>query len=490
MEEDFTKRRLQRRLLRTAVLASVDVIGIYTAFVLGFVIREAYPKPMAHHVSLLSFCVFAVAAVPLWVTIFAGCGLYSARQSDRRSAFFGRVVVSVVLGVMVLIVVDYLMTQVQLFPSHAVPLIALVAGVVLLLGGRLLVLLAMRPVYARNRGIHHIVLIGADELAERLSAELRRLPANRVVAAVSPSADGRWLSGNVPVFATLQQALDVQNIRVDEIVQADSKLPRDEIVQLMAQAHARGIGYRFVPDMFGIYASSATVSTIGGVPVMEVRLTSLDGWATVVKRLVDIVGAFVGLVLLAPLMLGVALAVKLHDPEGPVLYRQRRLGRGGVPISLFKFRSMMWKYSTGVDRPFQTAQQAFIALGRADLVEEFNAKQKVDDDPRVSRLGVFLRRTSLDELPQLFNALLGHVSLVGPRPIVLEELERYGEHRHSFLALKPGITGLWQVSGRSDLGYEQRVQLDMAYVENWSHLLDLVILARTVRTVAARRGAY
>jgi lipopolysaccharide/colanic/teichoic acid biosynthesis glycosyltransferase len=173
-----------------------------------------------------------------------------------------------------------------------------------------------------------------------------------------------------------------------------------------------------------------------------------------------------------------------------VLYRQQRLGRGGQAIGVFKFRSMLWEYSTGADRPYQTAEQAFIAMGREDLVEEFAVDQKVADDPRVSALGKFLRRTSLDELPQLFNSLLGHLSLVGPRPITPVELDRYGAHQRSFLALKPGITGLWQVSGRSDVGYDQRVKLDVFYAENWSTLLDVTILARTFTTVAARRGAY
>ena len=122
----------------------------------------------------------------------------------------------------------------------------------------------------------------------------------------------------------------------------------------------------------------------------------------------------------------VATLVKMHDPAGPVLYRQQRLGKGGRMIGVYKFRSMLWEYSTGADRPYKTAEEAFVAMGRADLVEEFAINQKVDDDPRVTPLGALLRRTSLDELPQLLNSLLGHLSLVGPRPITQVELERYG----------------------------------------------------------------
>lgn len=207
------------------------------------------------------------------------------------------------------------------------------------------------------------------------------------------------------------------------------------------------------------------------------------------KRLIDVAGATTGLLLLAPVLLCLMVVVKLHDPAGPVFYRQSRLGQAGRMIKVLKFRTMRWQYSTGPDRPFKTAQEAFVAMGRADLLEEFEVAQKVADDPRVSPLGAFLRRTSLDELPQLLNALLGDLSLVGPRPIVQQELVRYGEHGATFLAAKPGITGLWQVSGRSETTYDERVRLDVSYVRNWNILLDLVILVRTVVVVAAKRGA-
>ena len=207
------------------------------------------------------------------------------------------------------------------------------------------------------------------------------------------------------------------------------------------------------------------------------------------KRLIDVAGATAGLLLLAPVLLVLVLVVKLHDPAGPVFYRQNRLGQGGKLIKVLKFRTMRWQYSTGPDRPYKTAQEAFVAMGREDLLEEFEVAQKVAEDPRVSPLGAFLRRTSLDELPQLLNALFGDLSLVGPRPIVQQELVRYGEHGETFLAAKPGITGLWQVSGRSETTYDERVRLDVSYVRNWNILLDLVILVRTVVVVAAKRGA-
>jgi exopolysaccharide production protein ExoY len=208
------------------------------------------------------------------------------------------------------------------------------------------------------------------------------------------------------------------------------------------------------------------------------------------KRVVDVVGALTGLILLAPLFAIVALLIKVSDPTGPVFYRQNRLGHLGRPIGVLKFRTMRWAYSTGPDRPFHTAQAAFVAMGREDLLAEFELTQKVADDPRVSALGALLRRTSLDELPQLVNVLLGHLSLVGPRPITAPELEKYGRHGDTFLTAKPGVTGLWQVSGRSETTYDERVRLDLTYIRTQSAVLDLMILFRTVAVVLAQRGAH
>jgi exopolysaccharide production protein ExoY len=232
------------------------------------------------------------------------------------------------------------------------------------------------------------------------------------------------------------------------------------------------------------------LGTLAGIQFIEIRLTPLEGWGRVAKRIFDLAGAILGIIVLSPLLVLVALLVKLRDPKGPILYRHRRLSRNGSIVEVLKFRTMLWRYCDGPDRPFKSAEETFAAMGRPDLVEEFKISQKVEHDPRVSRLGVFLRRSSLDELPQLFNVLLGHMSLVGPRPIVEDELDHYGEQSAIFLALKPGITGLWQISGRSDISYEDRVKLDIYYVENWNLLLDIKILFKTVMTILSGRGAY
>ena len=491
MSRSFALTRVQRQMALTAVTVVVDVLALFVACLAAYELRAATPKPYAQFVAFGQFALCVGIAAPAWALIFAACGLYSTRQSYGRFTEATRVLAAVGVGAAALILIDYFWLGLPLFPGRAVPVYSFVFGATLVLAARFALRAVLRRLHARGHALHNVVVVGTGPVAERVAASLMRSGrGHAIVAAVSRTEAGGVFLGDRPVYATIEQALDSHRVRIDEIIQTDTTLSREESTRLMTLANDLSMGYRFVPDMFGVFAASSTMSTVDGIPVMEVRLTSLDGWATVGKRVVDVVGSLAGLFLLSPLFVTVAALVKITDPAGPVLYRQQRLGRGGRFVGVFKFRSMLWEYSTGPDRPYQTAEQAFLAMGREDLIEEFAQEQKVADDPRVSSLGKFLRRTSLDELPQLFNSLLGHLSLVGPRPITSAELARYGAHQRSFLALKPGITGLWQVSGRSDVGYDQRVKLDVFYAENWSTLLDVTILARTLTTVAARRGAY
>ncbi len=491
MSEISALSRVQRQMAFTAINVVIDVLALFVACIGAYELRVSTPKPWAQYVSLGQFTFWVSIAAPAWALIFAGCGLYSTRQSWGRFTELTRVLAGIGIGIAALVLSDYFWLGLPLFPGRAVPVYAFAFGTVLVMAGRYAMRFALRRAHTRGRALHNVIVVGTGPIAERVASSLMRSGrGHSIVASVSESEAGGVFLGDRPVYATIEQALASHRVRIDEIVQTDTTLSRTEATRLMTLASDLGMGYRFVPDLFGVFAASSTMSTVDGIPVMEVRLTSLDGWATVGKRVVDVVGSLVGLILLAPLFLTVAALVKITDPTGPVLYRQQRLGRGGRAIGVFKFRSMLWEYSTGATRPYKTAEEAFVAMGREDLVEEFALEQKVADDPRVSNLGKFLRRTSLDELPQLINSLLGHLSLVGPRPITPAELDRYGVHQRSFLALKPGITGLWQVSGRSDVGYDQRVKLDVFYAENWSTLLDVTILARTLTTVAARRGAY
>jgi lipopolysaccharide/colanic/teichoic acid biosynthesis glycosyltransferase len=213
--------------------------------------------------------------------------------------------------------------------------------------------------------------------------------------------------------------------------------------------------------------------------LIELQMPRLHLAQVILKRTVDVVLSALGILLLAPLLVAVAVGVKVESP-GPVFFRQKRLGLGGEPFTIFKFRSMR-----------KDAEE--ILAGNEELNrrhQENGFKLPESEDPRISAFGAFLRKSSLDELPQLFNVLKGDMSLVGPRPIVVPELEHYGEGASTFLAVRPGVTGQWQINGRSEVGYPQRALLDIDYIREWSLGSDLDILVRTVPAVIRRKGAH
>ncbi|MBO0884920.1 MAG: sugar transferase, partial [Mycobacterium sp.] len=400
---------------------------------------------------------------------------------------------------MALVVVDYLHPLGQrIFPARAIPVYAVPLIIVFVSVCRLFARALVRYVQRRGYALRDVVIVGSGPLAERVRTVLTK-PANgyRIAGVVAAEHDGDPLWGDVPVFTSLEAALDKLGGSVEEVVQVDPDIDRTAIERMMSLTTSHGITYRFVPNEYGVYAAASSMTTIAGVPMMNVRLTSLDGWGAVGKRAFDIIGAASLIVLLSPLFLFVAAAVKITDPAGPIFYRNPRIGRGGTTIKILKFRSMMWQYSTGPGRDYATADEALRAMGRPDLADQFIREMKVHNDPRITRIGHFIRRTSLDELPQLFDVLRGRMSLIGPRPVPVEDFVHYSEElvaiggqRANYLALKPGMTGLWQVSGRSSVSYQERVKLDIYYSANWSMKLDLAILARTPGAVFARRGAY
>ena len=212
---------------------------------------------------------------------------------------------------------------------------------------------------------------------------------------------------------------------------------------------------------------------------MEIKHNLLDPWARAIKYVLDLSATVVGGLLISPLLIAITIAIKLDSP-GPAFYAHRRVGIGGNHFRCWKFRTMHTNAEQLLNRFLQ---------GKPDLQAEWEQNFKLRNDPRVTRVGRFLRKTSLDELPQLWNVLRGEMSLIGPRPIVEAEISRYGTVYEMYQRIKPGISGFWQVSGRSDTSYAERVKLDAYYVHNWSVWLDLVILVRTVGCVILGRGA-
>lgn len=326
-----------------------------------------------------------------------------------------------------------------------------------------------------------ISVIGAGQTAAMAIHHLRAHPAyglNPVAAYDDNQALHSTMLHGVPILGTLEEAITYPRTE-----QALVSIPgaRAEAQQRIINATYAAFPHTWViPDLFGIPNQALQPHNIGSVASLEVRNNLRSVQARTLKRTIDLLGSGLGVLLLLPILMLIALAIKLDTP-GPSVYRARRLGRNGESFDCFKFRSM-----------HRDAEAKLKSVLDSDpkLKAEFEATHKLKNDPRVTRVGNFLRKTSLDELPQLVNVLLGTMSLVGPRPIVQGEIAKYGEIYAVYKQVRPGMTGYWQANGRSDTSYDERVGMDNFYVTNWTPWLDMVVLIQTFKVVFMGKGAY
>jgi len=291
----------------------------------------------------------------------------------------------------------------------------------------------------------------------------------------------------VPVVADVAGLPEaIRETGANEVIITDPTLSGDMLFEVMMRVGRRGVEFRVAPSLFNCLPRKTEVDQIGVLPVITLFREPLSQGARVVKRAFDLAAAALALVLLSPLWVLMALLIKL-DSKGPVLYRQERVGMDGRIFLFLKFRTMRTGADDRIHREFQ--RQYIEGRPETNLGDSVRPVYKLHDDPRVTRTGRWLRRTSLDELPQLLNVLRGDMSLVGPRPPIPYEVEAYALWHRKRLDMKPGMTGLWQVSGRNRLSFDEMVRLDLFYIENWSLWLDLKIMLRTL-PVLLRGEAY
>ena len=466
-------RALLRRLASIAALLTIDVcglaLGLYVALVLRWLYYEhelpLWGVPWEAEEQWLPFLAL------ITVLVFWQAGLYAERE---HRAGVGRVVSSLVLVAVLTVVfawgVDHQFGTYGLAPTAVVTCAAIIS--------------VLRASYERlTRDLMHVlgvrrraVLVGRGDNVEHL---LRTLGDTRggidysFVGAISPAQDGI----PIPRLGSLDDLGAVLGERrVDELIVNGGDVSDEQLVELVEQAHQRGVQVRVAPTTAEILTQRAEYVPGQAVPLFELRPPVFAGvdWAT--KRLFDLAVASVVVVVGLPLWVLIAAAIKL-DSRGPVLYRDRRIGLGEHEFGMIKFRTML----SGADRLQDSLETRNEASGPLF---------KIRDDPRVTRVGAVLRALSLDEVPQALNVLRGEMSLVGPRPLPIRDyhlLEPW--HRKRYLVL-PGITGLWQISGRSELTFDDLVRLDFYYLENWSIWLDVTILLKTIPAVFGRRGAY
>jgi undecaprenyl-phosphate galactose phosphotransferase len=335
-----------------------------------------------------------------------------------------------------------------------------------------------------------ILILGAGKTGELVAGALLRekLMGYRIAGFLDddPAKRARGVQVNGISFPVIGSFRDSNRViaqnGIRHLIIAAPGMQAHKLVTLVNSLQRQAASVMVIPDLFGMPVMSAEADYFFDEQVLSFRIRNnlASVWNMLAKRAFDlVVGGFV-LIAVLPLLAAIALAVKLDSP-GPVIFAHRRIGRGRKEFECYKFRTMVVKAHQVLDE---------LLRNNSALREEWEQDFKLKNDPRVTRVGRFLRRTSLDELPQIFNVLKGEMSLVGPRPIVQKEIPRFGLFTKDYFIVRPGITGLWQVSGRNDMDYPERVQLESWYVRNWSLWLDITLLIRTVGVVLARRGAY
>lgn len=453
------KRRLD--LLFAAILVPLDFLAMvlagWTAYSLRFH-EIAGLLPVAQTIPIRQFFLLALPVAVVWTIVLALAGVYRLRQ--QLSSELGRIFLGVSTGVLLVIVTIFF--QREFFASRFIILATWVLAILYVWLIHLLTRGIQRLQYRRGVGARQVVMIGHDQTTGELIRLFRSRPSLGYHIVQS------WPEVNLTMLDEARQLL--QSGTVDELLQGDPSIPKAQTLQLLELCIEHNVTFKYAADLFDTQAGNVEVHDLAGVPLIEIKRTPLDGWGRIFKRTMDmLVGWLMAVMLFLPGVI-VALAIKL-DSAGPVFVRLERVGQGQRKFKLWKFRSM-------IVGAHALKSQLLATNERAD-----GPLFKMKHDPRITRVGRFIRKTSLDEIPQLFNVLRGDMSLVGPRPHEPEEVARYEKHHKKLLTIKPGMTGMAQVSGRSNLSFEDEVRLDTYYIEHWSLGLDWQILFRTPTAV-------
>jgi exopolysaccharide biosynthesis polyprenyl glycosylphosphotransferase len=471
-------RRQERRLLIAGLLLT-DACVILLSFTLAHAVRFQLGLPIFDVGSIQpDFYALVIAGlIPAYLFLFYIYGLYKPINLLGGTAEYERLFNAVTAGVVVLIILTFI-----------VPDFVVARGWLLLAWGLMVVMgaanrfMMRRFIYAQRRAgrfLSRTLIVGANPEGIAIAEQLieAKTSGSRIVGFIddylavgTEPLPGVPVIGNTTAFAS---AIELQNI--DSVVIANTAMMRERLLAVYSTLDAfQNVEVRLASGLFELLTTGVRVREEGFVPLLVLDKTRITGLHLMFKTLLDYALATGALLAFAPFFLAIAIMIK-RDSAGPVIYRRRVIGQGRREFDAFKFRTMHIegdKLLTPEDR------------------RELEMHGKLKEDPRITKVGAFLRRYSLDELPQLFNVLLGDMSLIGPRMITRKELEKFGKWQHNLSTVKPGLTGLWQVSGRSDLSYEDRVRLDMHYIRNYTIWLDIHILFRTIPALLTGRGAY
>jgi len=459
------------------ILPFLDAFFIVISFIIGDYLKSNYfvspISTIAANSRLLLFAIVTVIAVSNLFKLYENNFLRS--EIDEFGAVFGSITVSMLFfEFMTLFYRDMIFKRMTIF-------YAWIFAVVLLSFYRILLIKFVKWLYRKGRFVSNVLIIGTDEGSKLLARKIKNHPefGLNVIGFVSFKNEEKssFPDSEINVLGTIG---DLESLLIkfgiESVICAVSDISNDLIMDIVEKCELNKAQFKFVPKVLDIIESRVTSDEILGVPLITVNEIKLYGLNAFLKRVSDIVYSLTLLILLFPVMLVIAILIKIDSP-GPVLFLQKRVGKNGKEFNMYKFRSM----KVGAEEE----KEKLLHKNEAD-----GLIFKIRNDPRITKVGKILRRWSLDEHPQIFNVIKGDMSFVGPRPPLPSEVKNYNSWHRKRLRVSPGITGLWQVSGRSDISFEDMVKLDIFYIESWSLWQDIKIMLKTIPAVFFAKGAY
>lgn len=467
----------------SGIQVPVDVAMILLAAMSAFMIRD-FPqfialKPKLYVFPFAQYMQVIFWVLPLFISVYALEGLYNTKVTRRFWKEALKVFNATSIALVVIIVAIFLKRE--WFSSRFIILAGWSLVVAFVVMGRFVVQKIQKFLLVKKgTGIYRLLLIGGNKKVYDLSKIIKGNPylGYRIVSKINN--------------ASIREIKEIKQQKgIDEIIVCDPAITDEEQEKLIDFCAINDIAFKFIPTT--LQTSRFETSIFNGEPIIEIKHTPLEGWGRILKRTYDIVGSLLLTILFSPIMLTIAFLVKLESfrekkKGGPVIYKNERIGSNGKKFNVFKFRYMKWEFCTDPN----TDEGRKALEYEKELIKKMSIRKgplyKIKNDPRKTRVGNFIEKYSLDELPQLFNVIWGDMSLVGPRPHQEREVEKYHEYHRRLLTIKPGISGMAQVSGRSDLDFEDEYKLDVYYIENWSLWLDFVISLKTVGALLRRRN--
>jgi len=449
----------------SAILVPLDYLMLVLAGVFVYYLRFSALvelRPVIYEINFGRYLISLLIIFLIWLIIFSLAGLYNLSEKRHFSKEISKIFLACTVGIMLIVLIIFFRRE--YFSSRFIILSGWLVTFIFVMIGRFFIHYVQLTYYRYGKGLEPILIFGTGKTAEEITEHLKSNPGL-----------GYVVIDHVQTISDLVENWSDKAGTVSQIIQADSNIDRKEVLKLVEFCNEHQIVFKYTADIFNSLASNVKTETLAGIPIVVIQKTALDGWGKIIKRFCDFIFSLFLLIVFSPFFLLISLIIRL-DSEGPVLVRLERIGERGRTFGLYKFRSMVLN-----------------AHKMKESLLKYNERKdgplfKMENDPRITRFGRILRQFSLDELPQLYNVVKGEMSLVGPRPHEPQEVSRYSRDHKQLLTIKPGMTGLAQISGRSKLSFEEESKLDIYYIENWSLMFDFQIVIKTAPVVLSRKN--